>query len=67
MLDKAYEAGRAAALARFKLANMTQGAAGYNPALNGQATGTTPAMPARAATAPTAPMAAHAGKANVLG
>lgn len=70
MINDAYNKGRADALARFKLGNMQQGAAGYNPMLGGQAAtgsrpqpGTSLAPPASAAP----PMAAGAAKANALG
>ncbi len=68
MIRSAYDKGRADALARFKLANMIQGAAGYNPMLGGQAATTAP--PPSTATppaSPAAPMAAGAQKAQVLG
>lgn len=70
MINNAYNRGRSEALARFKLGNMQQGAAGYNPMLGGQAAtgsrpqpGTTMAPP----TSPAAPMAAGAPKAMALG
>lgn len=68
VLNDAYEKGKRDALARFKLANMMQGAAGYNPMLSGQAAaGTTPPSTATPP-APAAPaMAAGAPKAKALG
>lgn len=68
MIRNAYDKGVAAALARFKLGNLQQGAAGYNPMLSGQAATTSP--PPTTATPPTqpaAPMATGAAKAQVLG
>jgi hypothetical protein len=67
-LKDSYEAGCAGALAHFKLANMMQGAAGYNPMLSGQAA-TNHAPPATAAApAPASPaIAAGAPKAKALG
>lgn len=68
MIRSSYDKGRADALARFKLANMQQGAAGYNPMLGGQAaTGAPPPTTASAPKPPAAPMAAGAPKASVLG
>jgi len=68
MIRTSYDAGAAAALRHFKLANMTQGAAGYNPMLSGQAaSGTTPPSTATPP-APAAPaLAAGAPKAHALG
>jgi hypothetical protein len=70
MINNAYNKGREAAFARFKLSNLQQGAAGYNPMLGGQAAtgsrpqaGTVMAPPTSAA----APMAAGAPKASALG
>ncbi len=68
MINDAYNKGRAAALARFKLANLAAGAAGYNPMLSGQAaTSATPAATAAPPAPPAAPMASAAPKASVLG
>lgn len=68
MIRNAFDKGCAAALARFKLSNMQQGAAGYNPMLSGQtAAGTTPPTTATPPTPPAAPAAAGASKAQVLG
>lgn len=74
MLRQAYEAGRQAALARFKIANAQLGAAAYNPSLNAGAKGGmgmgAPAMTAsvpKPPTPPAAPVAGGAQKANVLG
>lgn len=65
MIKSKYEQGARDALARLKLGNMQQGAAGYNPMLTGQA-GTR--SPSSAAPAPASPaMAAGAPKAKVLG
>ena len=65
MIKAKYEQGARAALAHLKLANLQQGAAGYNPTLTGQA-GTSP--PPTAAPGPaSAAMAAGAPKAKVLG
>jgi hypothetical protein len=70
MINNAYNKGREAAFARFKLGNLQQGAAGYNPMTSGQAAtgsrpqaGTVMAPPA----SPAAPMAAGAPKASALG
>jgi hypothetical protein len=68
MIRTAFDKGRADALARFKLGNAQQGAAGYNPMLSGQtASGTTPPTTATPPTPPAAPLAAGAPKAQVLG
>jgi hypothetical protein len=68
MIKNSYNKGVSDALARFKLGNMQQGAAGYNPMLSGQtAAGTTPPTTATPPTPPAAPMAAGAQKAQVLG
>jgi hypothetical protein len=68
MIRSSYNKGVADALARFKLGNLQQGAAGYNPMLSGQtAAGTTPPTTATPPTPPAAPMAAGAQKAQVLG
>lgn len=68
MIRNAYEKGRADALARFKLANMVAGAAGYNPMLSGQsATTAPPPTTASPPASPAAPIAAGAHKAGVLG
>jgi hypothetical protein len=65
MIKAKYEQGVRDALARLKLGNMQQGAAGYNPMLTGQA-GTAP--PTTAPPAPASPaMATGATKAKVLG
>lgn len=76
-LRKAFDDGKKAAWARFKLANTARGAAGYNPTLNAGATGGMPAMQSagaamgstmpKPAVSPTAPAAMGASKANVLG
>lgn len=70
MLNDSYRKGQDAALARFKLGNMQQGAAGYNPMLSGQAaTGTQP-HPGGSMHPPAlagAPVAAGAAKAHALG
>ena len=68
MIRIAFDQGRADALARFKLGNAQQGAAGYNPMLSGQtAAGTTPPTTATPPKPPAAPIAAGAPKAQVLG
>ena len=73
MINDAFNKGRAAALARFKLSNMQMGAAGYNPTLNGQASaaqGSAPAVSPPSMSPPTnpaAPSAAGAAKSKVLG
>lgn len=68
MIKHNYDKGVADALARFKLGNMQQGAAGYNPMLGGQAAaGTTPPTTATPPVHPAAPQAAGANKASVLG
>jgi hypothetical protein len=65
MIRTRYEQGVRDALARLKLSNMQMGAAGYNPALTGQA-GTSP--PGMSPPAPvSAAQAAGAPKAKVLG
>lgn len=67
MINDAYNKGRAAALARFKLSSLIQGAAGNNSSMTGQV----PANPSPTATTPpahpAAPLATGARKANVLG
>lgn len=68
MIKTAFDKGRADALARFKLGNMQQGAAGYNPMLGGQAaTGAPPPTTATPPMPPAAPAASGAPKASVLG
>lgn len=68
MIRIAFDKGRADALARFKLGNQQQGAAGYNPMLGGQAaSGTAPPTTATPPQPPAAPVAAGASKAQVLG
>lgn len=73
MMKNAFDRGRAAALARFKLSNMQAGAAGYNPTLNGQASAAQGAAPAISPPSmappsnPAAPGAAGAAKSKVLG
>jgi hypothetical protein len=70
MIKRAQVSGACDALAKFKLGNMMQGAAGYNPVLTGQAQSAQGVAPP-AATAPPAPPAAPAAmgapKAKVLG
>lgn len=67
MLKQQYDKGQRDALAKFKLANLTQGAKAYNPTLNGQATtGATNALTAPPTSA-AAPMAADVAKSKVLG
>lgn len=67
-MNKAFEAGKAAALARYKLSNMQAGAAGYNPTLNGQSMGGAMSPPSMKPPAPPSPpMATGAAKAKVLG
>lgn len=67
-MNEAFKAGAEAALARFKLSNMQAGAAGYNPTLNGQATGAVMSPPSmRPPSPPSPPMATGAAKAKVLG
>ncbi len=66
MLKDQYEKGRRDALARFKLANLTQGAQAYNPALNGQAGGAQNAA-LKPPTSAAPPIAAGAQKSQVLG
>jgi hypothetical protein len=67
-LNDAYAKGMRDALARFKLANMHQGATGYNPMLSGQAASGAPPPATAAAPAPAAPaVAAGAPKAKALG
>lgn len=73
-LRQAFESGRNAAFARFKNANLTAGAAAYNPGLNGGHANATQspavAMPMaipKPSTPTTAPVAGGAAKANVLG
>ncbi len=68
-LKTAYENGAQAALSRFKVSNLTAGAAAYNPTLNAGQTSAT-AMPGilpKSATPPTAPLAAGASKSSILG
>lgn len=68
MIQDAHRRGAQAALARFKLSNMQAGAAGYNPTLNGQATGAGTSPPSmKPPSPPSPPMAAGAAKAKVLG
>lgn len=68
MIRSSYDKGRADALRYFKLGNMTQGAAGYNPMLSGQAASGTPPPATAAAPAPAAPaIAAGAPRAKALG
>jgi hypothetical protein len=70
MINDAYNRGRAAAFARFKLGNMQQGAAGYNPMLGGQASVGTQPQPASTMAPPASsapPMATGASKAQALG
>lgn len=68
MIRNAFDKGRADALARFKLGNMQQGAAGYNPMLGGaSAAGASPTTAMTPPTPPAAPMASAAPKASVLG
>lgn len=68
MIHDARRRGVQAALARFKLSNMQAGAAGYNPTLNGQATGAAMSPPSmRPPSPPSPPMATGAAKAKVLG
>jgi hypothetical protein len=70
MINDAYNRGRTAALARFKLGNMQQGAAGYNPMLSGQAATGTPPQPGTSMAPPASaapPMATGASKAHALG
>ena len=67
MINDAYNKGRADALARFKLGNMIQGAAGYNPMLSGQAATASPPAPTTPPAHPAAPKAAGTAKASVLG
>jgi hypothetical protein len=67
-MNNAFEAGKAAALARYKMSNMQAGAAGYNPTLNGQSMGGAMSPPSMKPPAPPSPpMAAGAAKAKVLG
>jgi hypothetical protein len=69
MLEDAFKKGRADALARFKLANIMQGAAAFTPALNKAHTSSMgmPGAPIAKAPPPGAPLAAGSGKASVLG
>jgi hypothetical protein len=67
MINDAYNKGRADALTRFKLGNLTQGAAGYNPMLSGQAATASPPAPTTPPAHPAAPQATGASKASVLG
>lgn len=67
MLKNQYDKGQRDALAKFKLANLQQGAQGYNPMLNGQAGGATPASPSTPPTSAATPMAADVAKSKVLG
>lgn len=68
MLKTHYDKGRADALAKLKLANLSGGSQAYNPTLNGQA-GT--GAPTNALTNPptpaAAPMATGTAKSKVLG
>lgn len=67
-MNDAFESGKAAALARFKLSNMQAGTAGYNPTLNGQSMGASMSPPSmKPPSAPAPPVAAGAAKAKVLG
>lgn len=67
MLNNQYAKGQRDALARFKLANLAQGAQGYNPMLNSQA-GPRSTNPMTAPpTSPAAPVAAGTAKSQVLG
>lgn len=66
MLKDQYNKGRQDALARFKLANLTQGAQGYNPTLNGQ-TASAQNAALKPPTTPAPPIAAGAAKSQVLG
>lgn len=66
--------GVEAALSRFKLSNMQAGAAGYNPALNGQATtngmASAPSVSPpslKPPASPAGPLASGAAKSKVLG
>jgi hypothetical protein len=70
MINTAYNNGLRAALARYKLSNMTAGAAGYNPTLSGQAAtaaGPQPTTTAAPPVAPAAPAAAGSTSARPLG
>lgn len=68
MLKSQYDKGQHDALAKFKLANLAQGAKAYNPTLNGQAGS---GAPTNALTNPptsaAAPMATGIAKSKVLG
>lgn len=67
-MNDAFNGGKAAAFARFKLSNMQTGAAGYNPTLNGQSMGGAMSPPSMKPPAPPSPpMAAGAAKSKVLG
>jgi hypothetical protein len=66
MLKDQYNRGRDAALAHFKIANLTQGAQGYNPTLNGQ-TGSAQNAGLKAPAPASPPLAAGAAKSQVLG
>lgn len=74
MLRQAYENGVRDALTRYKVANMVQGAAAYNPVLNPSAAGgastaasaMTASVP-KPPTPPASPVAGGAQKSNVLG
>lgn len=68
MLKDQYDKGQHDALTRFKLANLSTGAKGYNPTLNGQAPAPTQVSPALTPpTSPAAPSATGAAKSQVLG
>lgn len=70
MINDAYNRGRTAAFARFKLGNMLPGAAGKNPMLGGQAAVGTQPQPATTMAPPASaapPMASGASKAHALG
>jgi hypothetical protein len=67
MLKNQYDQGRRDALAKFKLANLQQGAQGYNPTLNGQTGSANPASLSTPPTSPATPMAADVAKSKVLG
>lgn len=72
-IKSAYQAGVRDAFARFKMSNLTAGAAAYNPATGGGANAAQASAVAAPMTVPkpsasaTAPMASGAPKANVLG
>jgi hypothetical protein len=68
-LRDAYQRGAQDALLRFKIANLTAGAAAYNPTLNSAQTSAmgTPSMPPKPPVPPSAPVAAGAAKSSILG